>query len=239
MQKRTGRRGLCGLFLTMALLCGCTASPFAAPPPLSVAAAQRTLDTWNPGYCKVAEFFGFYQPESSNTRVAYVSIVNPSDKTQKGGVYYAATFQLLSRARRRAPVVFDRTGHPQRRNFDQAAGLGQPDDPGTGSSPGGGPEEILSRGSRGRPPPAPGRWAEDPGSGPGPEAPAAVVPGVRHRLNPRGKPGEAAKVQLLLPTPPGAAIFSRPSLPIVLRAWSPVSWGESCGAQSKSPQSKL
>ncbi len=98
MQKRTGRRGLCGLFLTMALLCGCTASPFAAPPPLSVAAAQRTLDTWNPGYCKVAEFFGFYQPESSNTRVAYVSVVNPSDKTQKGGVYYAATFQLLSRA---------------------------------------------------------------------------------------------------------------------------------------------
>jgi hypothetical protein len=97
MKKLSGRLGLCGLFLTMAFLCGCTASPFAAPPPLSAAAAQHLLDTWNPGYCKVAEFFGFYQPASSNTRVAYVSIVNPSDKTQKASLYYAATFQLLSR----------------------------------------------------------------------------------------------------------------------------------------------
>jgi|GEM_PF-589974 hypothetical protein len=97
MKKLSGRRGLCGLFLMMAFWCGCTASPFAAPPPLSVAAAQHTLDAWNPGYCKVAEFYGFYQPESSNTRVAYVSIVNPSDKAQKAAVYYAATFQLLSR----------------------------------------------------------------------------------------------------------------------------------------------
>lgn len=98
MKKLSGRLGLCGLFLTMAFWCGCTASPFAAPPPLSAAAAQHTLDTWNPGYCKVAEFFGFYQPESFNSRVAYVSMVNPSDKTQKTGVYYVATFRLLSRA---------------------------------------------------------------------------------------------------------------------------------------------
>src|SRR5208337_2203884 len=97
MKKLSGQRGLCGLFLMMAFWCGCTASPFAAPPPLSVAAAQHTLDAWNPNYCKVAEFYGFYQPESSNTRVAYVSIVNPSDKAQKAAVYYAATFQLLSR----------------------------------------------------------------------------------------------------------------------------------------------
>ncbi|MGD0971913.1 MAG: hypothetical protein ABSA04_11035 [Desulfobaccales bacterium] len=97
MKKLSGRRGLCGLFLTMAFWCGCTASPFAAPPPLSVAAAQHTLDAWNPSYCKVAEFYGFFQPESSATRVAYVSIVNPGDKAQKAAVYNA-TFQLLSRA---------------------------------------------------------------------------------------------------------------------------------------------
>ncbi len=98
MKKLSGRRGLCGLFLTVAFLCGCTQSPFAGQPRLSAAAAQRTLDAWNPGYCKVAEFYGFYQPESSATRVAYVSIVNPGDKTHKAAVYYAATFQLLSRA---------------------------------------------------------------------------------------------------------------------------------------------
>ena len=98
MKKLSGWCGLCGLFLTMAFLCGCPASPFAAPPRLSAAAAQRTLDTWNPGYCKVEEFYGFYQPESSATRVAYVSIVNPNDKAHKAAVYYAATFQLLSRA---------------------------------------------------------------------------------------------------------------------------------------------
>ncbi|MGO9176212.1 MAG: hypothetical protein ACLQED_08740 [Desulfobaccales bacterium] len=97
MKKLSGRRGLCGLFLAMAFWCGCTGSPFAAPPPLSVAAAQHTLDAWNPSYCKVAEFYGFFQPESSATRVAYVSIVNPSDKAQKAAVYNA-TFQLLSRA---------------------------------------------------------------------------------------------------------------------------------------------
>jgi hypothetical protein len=98
MKKLSGRRGLCGLFLALAFWCGCTASPFAAPPPLSVAAAQQTLDAWNPNYCKVAEFYGFYQPESSAKRVAYVSMVNPGDKAQKAAVYYAATFQLLSRA---------------------------------------------------------------------------------------------------------------------------------------------
>jgi hypothetical protein len=98
MKRLSGRRGLGALFLTMAFWCGCTAAPCAAPPPLSVAAAQHTLDTWNPGYCKVAEFYGFYQPEAAASRVAYVAIVNPSDKAPKGAVCYAATFQLLSRA---------------------------------------------------------------------------------------------------------------------------------------------
>jgi hypothetical protein len=96
MKKLSGWRGLCGLLIIMAFWCGCSASPFAAAPPLSVAAAQNTLDSWNPGYCKVAEFYGFYQPESPNTRIAYASLVNPGDKSQKAAVF-AATFQLLTR----------------------------------------------------------------------------------------------------------------------------------------------
>ncbi len=96
MKKLSGWLGLCGLFLMTAFWWGCTASPFTAPPPLSVAAAQNTLDTWNPGYCKVAEFYGFYQPEAANTRIAYVAIVNPGAQAQKAEVF-AATFQLLSR----------------------------------------------------------------------------------------------------------------------------------------------
>ena len=59
--------------------------------------AQYTIDAWNPSYCKVAEFYGLYQPESAASRVAYVSIANPSDKAQKPSVY-AATFQELSPA---------------------------------------------------------------------------------------------------------------------------------------------
>ncbi len=97
MKKLSGRLSLCGLFLTLAFWCGCMASPGAGPPPLSAAAAQYTIDAWNPSYCKVAEFYGLYQPESAASRVAYVSIANPSDKAQKPLVY-AATFQELSRA---------------------------------------------------------------------------------------------------------------------------------------------
>ncbi len=96
--KLSGGRGpqLAAVLMLLVGFLGC-GLPAAAEPPLSVAAAQATLDGWNPTYCKVAEFYGLYKPESGGTtQVAYVNLVNPSDKAQKLMVY-AATFQLLSR----------------------------------------------------------------------------------------------------------------------------------------------
>jgi hypothetical protein len=64
---------------------------------LNAAAAQATLDSWNPSYCKVGEIYGLYKAENGGaTQVAYASIVNPSDKAQKV-VIYTANFQLLTR----------------------------------------------------------------------------------------------------------------------------------------------
>ncbi len=95
--KLSGGSGLGGLLLMLALLGGCSGPPFTTAPRLSAAAAQHTLNVWNPSYCKVAEFYGLYQPGTSGaTQVAYVSLVNPSEKSAKAEVY-AATFQLLSR----------------------------------------------------------------------------------------------------------------------------------------------
>jgi len=84
------------LCLILSGLWGCTPAP--PPPPLSVTAAQQTLDNWNPTYCKVAQFYGFHQPgdAAGHTQVAYVSLVNPSDPLQKQMIY-AAQFQLLTR----------------------------------------------------------------------------------------------------------------------------------------------
>ncbi|MFI5330673.1 MAG: hypothetical protein ACHQ2F_06525 [Desulfobaccales bacterium] len=95
--KVTSGRGLRAAVLMLLVgFLGCGLPP-AAEPPLTVAAAQATLDSWNPSYCKVAEFYGLYKPEGGGTtQVAYVNLVNPSDKAQKL-VVYAATFQLLSR----------------------------------------------------------------------------------------------------------------------------------------------
>jgi hypothetical protein len=70
--------------------------PGAEPPPLTAAAAQETLDGWNPSYCKLKEFYGFYQPAPGNTRVAYVLLTNPGDPAAKPMVY-EARFQLLTR----------------------------------------------------------------------------------------------------------------------------------------------
>jgi hypothetical protein len=65
-------------------------------PPLTVAQAKDALDNWNPSFCKVAEFYGFYQStENGANLVAYVLIANPADKVQKPQVF-AARFQLLT-----------------------------------------------------------------------------------------------------------------------------------------------
>ena len=82
------------VWLVLGLLLGCSSSP---PPPLPPVAAQRTLDSWNPTYCKVSEFFGLHQPEEGrNTLVAYVQLVNPPDPHRKQTIF-AARFQLLTR----------------------------------------------------------------------------------------------------------------------------------------------
>ena len=95
--KFSGWRGLVGLLIPVAFFLGCTVPPSAAQPPLSATAAQQTLDSWNPSYCKVAEFYGLYKPEAVGaSQVAYVSIANPGDKAQRPAVY-AANFQLITR----------------------------------------------------------------------------------------------------------------------------------------------
>jgi hypothetical protein len=63
---------------------------------LTAAAARHTLDSWNPSYCKVVDFYGFFlSGDNASTQAAYVLIGNPSDKAQKPLVY-AAQFQLLT-----------------------------------------------------------------------------------------------------------------------------------------------
>jgi len=63
---------------------------------LTAEAVKNVLDSWNPNYCKVAEFYGIYAPgERANARMAYVLIGNPSDKNQKP-TRYEARFQLLT-----------------------------------------------------------------------------------------------------------------------------------------------
>jgi hypothetical protein len=84
------------MVILLGFLMGCTVPSASQSMPLTPAAAQNVLDSWNPAYCKVAEFYGFYKPEGgAGTEVAYVLIANPSEKAQKP-VVYAAQFQLLT-----------------------------------------------------------------------------------------------------------------------------------------------
>jgi len=94
--KSVGWRPKFVLWLALAALMGCTLPP--PPPPLNAAAAQHTLNKWNPTYCKVVEIFGIYQPGDGggHTQVAYVSLVNPQEHRQKPAIYMAR-FQLLTR----------------------------------------------------------------------------------------------------------------------------------------------
>ncbi|MCL4502139.1 MAG: hypothetical protein M1438_09810 [Deltaproteobacteria bacterium] len=92
--KHPGGRGLlASLLILLVSLFGCG---LPAESPLTAASAQATLDSWNPSYCKVSEFYGLYKPEGAGIQVAYVNLLNPSDKAQKPAIY-AATFQLLRR----------------------------------------------------------------------------------------------------------------------------------------------
>jgi hypothetical protein len=90
-----GRARISLVCLGFSLLLGCNLS-FWPSPPLSAAAARYTLDSWNPQYCKVVEFYGFYQPEGADTRQAYVLLSNPQDPGAKP-VISVAQFQLLTR----------------------------------------------------------------------------------------------------------------------------------------------
>lgn len=82
--------------LLLSLLMGCNL-PFFPAPPLTTAAARHTLDHWNPHYCKVTEFYGWYQPVAADNRLAYVLISNPKEPAAKP-ILSVARFQLLTRA---------------------------------------------------------------------------------------------------------------------------------------------
>jgi hypothetical protein len=86
-------RLLIGLFFSLILGCNL---PFFPAPPLTTAAARHTLNHWNPNYCQVKEFYGWYQPEAADSRLAYVLLANPKDPEAKP-VLFVARFQLLTR----------------------------------------------------------------------------------------------------------------------------------------------
>lgn len=81
--------------LLVSLFLGCNL-PFFPAPPLTTAAARQTLDSWNPQYCKVSEFYGWCQPTAADSRLAYVLISTPKHPTAKP-VLSVARFRLLIR----------------------------------------------------------------------------------------------------------------------------------------------
>jgi hypothetical protein len=92
----SGWRRVAVIALLLGSFLGCSLPPSSQVPPLTAAAARHILDSWNPGFCKVVDFYGFYlSRENPANQEAYVLIANPSDKAQKP-VIYAARFQLLT-----------------------------------------------------------------------------------------------------------------------------------------------
>jgi hypothetical protein len=92
----SGWRRLAAIVLLLSGILGCTLPSSSSTPPLTAAAARHTLDSWNSGFCKVVDFYGFYiSGENATSQEAYVLIANPSDKVQKP-VVYTARFQLLT-----------------------------------------------------------------------------------------------------------------------------------------------
>ena len=84
------------LCLGFSLVLGCNLPLFPAPP-LTIAAARQTLDRWNPQYCKVVEFYGFYQSGAADTTEGYVLLANPKEHNAKP-VIFVAQFKLLTRS---------------------------------------------------------------------------------------------------------------------------------------------
>jgi hypothetical protein len=94
--KWAGQSCVAALALVLVFFLGCTMPSTSQSTPLTAAAAQKTLDSWNPTYCKVKEFYGFYQSGGhAGEKVAYVLLTIPGEKELKSLVY-AARFQLLT-----------------------------------------------------------------------------------------------------------------------------------------------
>ncbi len=92
----SGWRRVAAIVLLLGGFLGCTLPSSSPTSPLTAAAARHILDSWNSGFCKVVDFYGFYlSRENPATQVAYVLIANPSDKAQKPLVY-TARFQLIT-----------------------------------------------------------------------------------------------------------------------------------------------
>ncbi len=92
----SGWRRLAVIALLLGGFLGCSLPSSSQAPPLTAAAARHTLDSWNPGFCKVVDFYGFYiSGQNPANQDAFVLIANPGDKAQKP-VVYMARFQLLT-----------------------------------------------------------------------------------------------------------------------------------------------
>jgi hypothetical protein len=92
----SGWRRLAAIVLLMFGYLGCTMPSASQMVPLTATAARQTLESWNPTFCKVREFYGFYQPsENAATQVAYVLMDNPSAR-ENPPLIFAARFRLLT-----------------------------------------------------------------------------------------------------------------------------------------------
>jgi len=92
---RRGQIAVLLFALVVSLLEGCTPPPTPVPS-LTAEEARHTLDRWNPTYCKVVEFYGFHQPASAHTRLAYLLLSYPNLPGTKP-LLAVAQFQLLTR----------------------------------------------------------------------------------------------------------------------------------------------
>jgi hypothetical protein len=89
-------RRVAAIVLLLCGIVGCEMPSSSQTPPLTAAAARYTLESWNPGFCKVADFIGFYVSGANPAiQEAYVLIGNPGDQVQKP-VVYVARFQFLT-----------------------------------------------------------------------------------------------------------------------------------------------